>query len=75
MPRAGKRISPHSERVDAALNGEWRTAAQVAERADVAPRTARLHLAAMVKAGDAEERQTWPSLTYRRRTSKNGGRR
>ena len=67
MPRPGPRVSLHSERIAAAVNGEWRTAAAVAGLAKVAARTARLHLARLVEAGTVEERPSWPALTYRRR--------
>lgn len=66
MPRPGRRITPHKERIAAALERkEWLTAATIASRANVAPRTARLHLSEMVKAREAELRETWPALSYR----------
>jgi DNA-binding IclR family transcriptional regulator len=66
MPRAGKRITPHALRVADALSRKaWRTAAEVAKLANVAPRTARLHLSTLVTAGTAEEEKSWPALTYR----------
>jgi hypothetical protein len=70
MPRVGRRISSHAERIEWHLDTAWLTAKELAILADVAPRTARLHLSRLVASGEAILRETWPALQYKRAAQK-----
>lgn len=59
-------ISEHQVRVYRVLTrGEWVSTAELADLAEVAPRTARLHAQGLVKAGIAERRTVFPGYRYR----------
>lgn len=59
-------ISPHEVRVFMALDEEqWLDAAEIAVRAKVHPRTARLHLQRMRELAVAEWVEVYPAFLYR----------
>jgi len=59
-------VSAHEIRVYNVLaRGEWVTSQQIAEQAQVAPRTARAHALKLVRLGVADQAETFPGHRYR----------
>lgn len=59
-------VSEHMIRVFTALDEKvWRTAAEVAVAAEVAPRTARAHLLRLVRLGLLDQAEVFPAHRYR----------
>lgn len=63
-------ISRHEVAVFQAVGKDWITSRDIAERADVAPITARQHLVRFVRAGLIERANVFPG--YRYRSAQNG---
>jgi predicted transcriptional regulator of viral defense system len=59
-------VSTHEVRIYRALSdGQWMTSQQIADTANVAPRTARAYALRLVKLGVLEEIKTFPGHRYR----------